>query len=268
MATAEELDARVRRLERQAELTEAHFTAAFWTALDAAYESILPHRQIVCLVCDHSGSRDDYEILTDICQFLGGRLERYRCPACECVFGPLKYIDLSDDFVSSDIRVIYSRYSEADSTQAEIATFQSLGPRPDGLYLDWGCGGAWSQTISQLRAHGWNVWGYDLGAEPGEFVTNRLEKFAVKFDGIFSNNVIEHFRNPMKEFRALHEVLKPGGVMAHSSPCYEYAYAFTRSHTLFLMGKSPHVLAERTGFKVIDRVQRGEYINVVFARTD
>ncbi len=269
MPTAEELDARIRWLERQAELTEAHFTAAFWTALDAAYDSILSHRPIICPICNHTDQRNNYEILIDNCQFLGGRLERYHCPECECVFGPLKYIDLSDEFVSRDTQVVYSRYSEADSTATEITTFQSLRPVRDGLYLDWGCGGVWSKTISHLRSNGWNVWGYDLGAEvAGEFVTNRRENFVAKFNGIFSNNVIEHFRNPIGEFRAFRDLLKPGGVMAHSSPCYEYTYAFTRSHTLFLMGKSPHVLAERTGFKVIDRVQQGEYINVVFARTD
>jgi SAM-dependent methyltransferase len=269
MPAEEDLEARLRWLERQAELTEAHFTAAFWTALDAAYDSILPQRQIVCPICGRSDRRDGYEVLLDNCNFLGGRLERYRCPDCECVFGPLKYMDLSDEFVASDLRVIYSRYSEADSTAAEIATFQSLRPKPEGLYLDWGCGGVWSHTISQLRGHGWNVWGYDPGADTaGEFVTNRRENVLAKFDGVFSNNVIEHFRNPMKEFQDLRGLLKPGGLMAHSSPCYEYTYAYTRSHTLFLMGKSPHVLAERTGFKVVDRVQQGEYINVVFARVD
>ena len=60
MPTEEELDARIRWLERQAELTETHFTAAFWTALDAAYDSILPHRKIACPICDHTDDRNNY----------------------------------------------------------------------------------------------------------------------------------------------------------------------------------------------------------------
>jgi hypothetical protein len=52
--------------------------------------------------------------------------------------------------------------------------------------------------------------------------------------------------------------------MAHSSPCYEYAYSFTRFHTLFLVGRSANVLAERTGFRILDRTRDGEYINVIF----
>jgi hypothetical protein len=52
--------------------------------------------------------------------------------------------------------------------------------------------------------------------------------------------------------------------MAHSSPCYEYAYPFTRFHTLFLLGRSAHVLAEATGFRLKNQTKDGEYINLVF----
>jgi ubiquinone/menaquinone biosynthesis C-methylase UbiE len=63
----------------------------------------------------------------------------------------------------------------------------------------------------------------------------RREEISASFDGIFSNNVIEHFRDPVAQFEEFRRVLKPGGVMAHSSPCYEYAYSCTRFHTLFLL---------------------------------
>ena len=135
------------------------------------------------------------------------------------------------------------------------------------LYLDWGCGGAWSRTISQLRREGWDVWGYEPSAEaPGDFVVNQRSAIGAQFDGIFSNNVIEHFRDPVGQFNDFHQLLKPGGKMAHSSPCYEYSYEFTRFHTLFLLGKSPEILADRTGFQVTDRVKEGEYINLVFSK--
>jgi SAM-dependent methyltransferase len=262
-----DLEARLQWLEKQVALTEAHFTNAFWTALDAAYESILTERTLVCPVCEHTARRADLEVLVDQCRFGGGKLERYRCPICDCVFGPQKYLDLSDAFVFSDCKVIYTRYSEGDSTANELRTFQSLRPAAQGLYLDWGCGGAWSQTINHLRSQGWNVWGFEPAAESaGQFVTNQRESIEVQFDGIFSNNVIEHFRRPLDEFREFQGLLKPGGLMAHSSPCYQYSYTYTRSHTLFLLGKSPQVLAERTGFRVIDQIEDGEYISFVFQR--
>jgi 2-polyprenyl-3-methyl-5-hydroxy-6-metoxy-1,4-benzoquinol methylase len=111
------------------------------------------------------------------------------------------------------------------------------------------------------------VWGYEPTAEAGrEFVATRREAISARFDGIFSNNVIEHFRDPIAQFKEFHSLLNERGMMAHSSPCYEYRYSFTRFHTLFLLGRSPDVLAERTGFKVINRIQEGEYIPYVFSR--
>lgn len=78
------------------------------------------------------------------------------------------------------------------------------------LYLDWGCGGAWSRTISQLRREGWDVWGYEPSAEaPGDFVVNQRSAIGAQFDGIFSNNVIEHFRDPVGQFNDFHQLLKP-----------------------------------------------------------
>ena len=121
--------------------------------------------------------------------------------------------------------------------------------------------------VTRLRSNNWNVWGYEPGAEAAtDFVVNRRDAISARFDGIFSNNVIEHFRNPVAQFGDFHSLLKVGGTMAHSSPCYEYAYAYSRFHTVFLVGRSPYVLAERTGFKVLDRIQEGEYINYLFER--
>ncbi len=265
----EEARAKLERLEKQVALIEAHFTDGFWKALDVAYEASLPHRRLSCLVCGHTGLPGDFKIHEDRCLFGGGKLQRYECPECDCIFGPQKYLDLDEAFVSRDYAVLYSRYSEADSTENEVRTFHTLDPRPGGAYLDWGCGGAWSRTVSSLREGGWDVLGYEPSAETaGEFVVNQREMIKSPLDGIFSNNVIEHFRDPIAQFKEFRELLKPGGKMAHSSPCYEYCYAYTRFHTVFLLGRSPHVLAERTGFKVVDSVKDGQYINYVFARVD
>jgi SAM-dependent methyltransferase len=262
-----DLEARISLLERQVVLTEAHFTDAFWKAIDLAYDASLPHRRIRCIVCDLERPRDGFDTLTDVCLFQGGRLERYRCPRCECVFGPQKYLDLDEAFVSRDYRVLYARYSESDSTGDEVRTFRTLSPKVGGVFLDWGCGGAWSRTIDQLRGEGWDVWGYEPSAEAASnFIVNQRDAIGARFDGIFSNNVIEHFRDPVASFRDFHAILKDGGTMAHSSPCYEYRYAYSRFHTLFLLGKSPHVLAERTGFKVIDSLYDGDYITYRFER--
>lgn len=244
------------------------YAGHLWQAIDNRYESVLTKAEIACIVCDHVDRRVGFVLHHDTCIFGGGKLERYECPSCGCIFGPKKYLDLPEAAVDADYRFLYSYYSEADSTPNEVRTFNSLKPAKGGLYLDWGCGGVWSRTVATLRERGFEVWGYEPSAETSEnHVVRSRDEISARFDGIFSNNVIEHFRDPVAVFRDFHGLLKEGGVMAHSSPCYAKNYTFTRFHSLFLTGRSPEVLAERTGFRVIDRIEDGEYINVVFRRS-
>jgi hypothetical protein len=100
-----------------------------------------------------------------------------------------------------------------------------------------------------LREQGFNVFGYEPSLPKAtEFVANNKAEITGRFHGIFSNNVIEHFRDPVAEFRYFHQILEEKGQMVHTSPCYDYKYSFTRFHTLFLLGRSPFLLAEKTGF--------------------
>ena len=260
-------DERIALLESELALTRQYATAAVWAALDGSYAVSLPGREIRCIICDHAALHGDWETVEDECMFGGGRLVRYRCPSCDCIFGPMKFLDLTEAFVALDYRMLYAHYSESDSTDDEIRTFRSIDPRPGATYLDWGCGGAWSRTIDTLRAEGFDVWGYEPSApDAGDFVVNHRGQISARFDGIFSNNVIEHFRDPVATFRDFHSLLKDGARMAHSSPCYDYACASTRFHSLFLLGRSPDVLAERTGFRVVGRERDNDTINVIYER--
>lgn len=258
------IEERLERLERQLHLVEKFSSRSFWQALDQAYESILPLAELRCIICSHCDQRSGYKVLTARCQFGGGKLERYQCPKCDAVFGPQKYLDLSEEIVGLDYQILYSRYQESDSTHNEIRTFRSLKPERGGLFLNWGCG-TWCKTIPTLREEGFDVWGYEPSlSETGHFMVRSKGEISAKFDAIFSNNVIEHFRDPIAQFIEFRSYLKPGGKLAHSSPCYNYEYEFTRFHTIFLVGRSPHVLAERTGFKAEKIVEDGEYTNFVY----
>jgi hypothetical protein len=258
---------RIAAVESHLSIVESHYRTAFWHALDAAYDISLPLSDIKCIVCEHTDKRSGYEILTDNCIFGGGKLERYRCPSCDCIFGAQKYLDLDENFVNVDYQLLYARYSEGDTTSNEIRTFHSMAPAKDRTYLDWGCG-ANSKALASIREEGFSVVGFEPSIRASTTrILKRREEISVRFDGIFSNNVIEHFRSPISLFNDFHGLLKEDGVMAHSSACYEYAYPFTRFHTLFLLGRSPHILAERTGFKVKNIVKDGEYISYLFSKT-
>lgn len=263
------LEESIAKLDRQLGLVEKYAIAGFWNALDAAYRTSTKARMIECIVCGHTGTAGGFDQHVSRCDFGGGELVRHGCPKCGCIFGPLKYLDLDESFVNADYQLLYSRYSEGNSTENEIKAFQTLAPAPGALFLDWGCGGVWSKTIETLRSAGHDVWGYEPSAEVSSgFVVNHLDQISAKFDGIFSNNVIEHFRDPLAQFRYFASILKPGGKMAHQSPCYAYAYANTRFHTLFLLGDSPHVLAERTGFKAERVPAATDSINYVYTKLE
>lgn len=177
-------------------------------------------------------------------------------------------LEAPDALLRADYTLLYEDYSEAGGTESELRAFRSLRPVPGGAYLDWGCG-RWSRTIRLVRDEGYDAWGFAPSAPPangGGFVVGDRAAVTGRFDGLFSNNVIEHMLRPVEEFRFFHGILKPRARMAHALPCYRYAYPFTRFHTLFLTGDSPAVLAERGGFRIVDREEDGEFINLVFER--
>jgi SAM-dependent methyltransferase len=179
----------------------------------------------------------------------------------------MKYLDLPEPIVEADYRLLYQSYTEGDSTEQELRAFHALDPKPGGLYLNWGSG-AWSTSVERLRAEGWDVWGYEPHAETSSpFVVKTRGEVSARFDGVFSNNVIEHLRDPAAQFRAFQSVLKPGGRMAHASPCYDWRYPFTRFHVFFPMGRAPEALAARTGYRVVGREDDGDYRVRVFETT-
>ena len=241
-----------------------YLVSVYGRLVDLHYERALVARVVVCPLCGFSAARAGFGLHASECQFDGSRIERYGCPDCDLVFGPLKMLDLTPAQLAAEYRMLYSYYREADSTVSEIRAFQACRPRKGGVYLNWGCG-AWSATIEQLRSEGWDVWGYEpIVPSESPFVVNSRAELSARFAGIFSNNVIEHLQDPAGELRAMSEHLAPGGALAHASPCYELRYENTRFHLFFYLGRSVEMLAERAGLGVGSRERDGEYMHVVF----
>lgn len=242
-------------------------TSGFWRLFDEAYGRLGRDLCPACPACGEARALEQYGTRTDEDVFGGGKLTRLLCPGCDAGFGPLGAIYAPADFIAADYRLLYSGYSEADSTLDEVRAFEALNPRPDGLYLNWGAG-AWSRSVEVLRDRGFDVWGYEPNAlQSRPFVVSRREEISAKFDGIFSNNVLEHFTEPLESFRDMRSCLRPGGAMAHATPCYEWCYAHTRFHVFFPIGRSAAVLAKRSGFQVAARVDDGEFRLWVYEMT-
>ena len=134
--------------------------------------------------------------------------------------------------------------------------------------MDFGTGGKWSKTVKKLRSQGFDVYGYDpYSASASKYVFNNLEDFeSSKFDGIMTNNVLEHLIDPVSTNRMIYKLLKDDGILVHSSACFDFEYEWSRFHTFFFLGKSAELLAKRSGFSILEWHQSGEIKSCVMQK--
>jgi hypothetical protein len=262
-----------------------HRIALRWAIVDDL-DRRLPYRDTLqCPLCGHQGgaarpaaghgsgqaqqlsaSLSSFSTRVSYCIFGGGDLIRYACPSCDLIFGPEKMLALSEHALAEEYEWHYRAYREGDSTEQELRAFYALKPRRDGIYLNWGAGD-WSRTLDVLRSEGWNAVGFEphpsgAPARPG-VMTDWRQISAMRFDGIFSNNVLEHLRYPLRELRVMAGLLAPGGRMSHATPCFAYRYEFTRFHIFFYLGRSQSLLAQKSGLSIVSHEADGDFINLV-----
>ena len=243
-----------------------HQITSHWRLVDLIASQQPPVPTLCCALCGHSAPADQFTPYSTQCQFGGGRLLRHQCPACDVIFGAQKMLALNAAELSAEYDVHYRIFTEGDSTDQEIRAFYALDPQPGGRYLNYGAG-AWSRSVELLRAQGWDITAYEPTAsaqqQPG-LITQPEALAALRFDGIYSNNVLEHLRQPVDTLRQLASVLNPGGRMSHATPCYEYLYEYTRFHLFFFLGRSRNYLAQHAGLDICHSTVDGHYMNTVY----
>jgi hypothetical protein len=240
-----------------------HQIAQKWSLVDVMERELAGrHATRQCPLCGHEGDQAAFGQLTSHCIFGGGHLIRHSCPDCSLVFGPDKMLSLTEHELSQDYEWHYKVYDEADSTLVELQAFYALKPVKDGVYLNYGAG-AWSSSVPQLRAEGWNVFAYEPHAaasgETDYVINDHTQLQQMRFDGIFSNNVLEHLRWPVRELAAMAALLKADGRMSHVTPCYDYLFEFTRFHLFFYVGSSRYLLIDKAGLEEISYSEVGNF---------
>jgi Methyltransferase domain len=244
--------------------------ALYWRLIDHQDSFKVMPEELQCELCKHTAPAILFKNFQSNCMFGGGRLVRHQCPACDVIFGPDKILTLTAEELTQEYNLHYSAYKEGESKEREIRAFNSLKPRKDGIYLNYGSG-SWSSTVPTLRQEGWNVVAYEphtAAATSDWCISDANELSKIKFDGIFTNNVLEHFRNPVLELEKISSYLKPGGKMAHATPCYDYLYEFTRFHIFFFLGRSRSFLIEKAGLKEEEFIVDGDFMNLILSRLD
>lgn len=249
--------------EREKNLLK-HQIAAKWELIHRLNAAQPEADSLTCALCGHTAPLDAFATFDTECIFGGGHLHRHQCPECDVIFGSQLMLALDAAALSREYEWHYQVFTEGDSTEQEIRAFHALQPRRDGTYLNWGAG-AWSSSVARLREDGWNIVGYephDSAAVPG-MVRSWAELSQMQFDGILSNNLLEHLRQPVADLKTMASLLKPGGLMSHATPCFEYRFEFTRFHLFFFLGRSRRWLVEQAGLEWVDYQTEGDFMNLV-----
>lgn len=236
-------------------------TAQLATALAATITHDWPAR-VVCRVCGVEIDTRAARRFTCAAMFTSATLERVRCPACDVVFGPWSLISASPHALGDLYGLLYRVYSEGTTITWQEKAFYLLNPARCGVYLNYACG-EWIAGVQRLRSIGWNVWGYEpyLNAArcPPDRAAGLVDQIETTgetaFDGIFTHNFLEHPQDPRAFFAELHRLLKPGGVMVHSTPCFELRFDGSPFHLYFFVGRSFDALCGATGFDVVERLE-------------
>lgn len=239
-----------------------------WFLIDQ-WEKKNPPLVDFCPICEAKIDISGLKKFESYCKFGGGILMRYQCNHCQVLFGPIKMLNLTPEELSKEYEIHYSVFSEGDSSEAEIRAFNLLRPVKTGKYLNFGSG-AWSKSTEHLRTLGYNVYNFEptmSASEQNDYTFNSYSALeGIHFDGIFSNNVLEHLRFPKDTFTKLSKILASKGRMVSATPCYDYLYEYTRFHLFFYLEDSYKKLFDERMFQEIEMIRDGEFIALVLEK--
>lgn len=212
-----------------------------------------------CPICGSVVSAPGQIVRRPIGLFDIGPIVRYRCGDCDAVFGPMSVMAMASDRLIAEYKLLYSVYSEPDTTRYQLETFRALRPRQSEKILNYACGN-WKKGIRDLLSEGFDVYGYEpcLPKQHPRIATSLAELSAGSFNCVFSHNYIEHVQSPIEQFVAWKRLLGAGGRMAHSTACFQYLFDESPFHVCYLLGRSMERLAERVGLQICERHTRGQ----------
>jgi hypothetical protein len=147
-----------------------------------------------------------------------------RCPNCRLVFVPRRFwLSFKEEKAVYDLHqndpndAGYRRFL----SRLTAPLLQQLKPGQTGL--DFGCGPG-SALAAIMAGGGHRMECYD------PFYCDDRDVFKQTYDFICATEVVEHFRQPAKEFTTLFEILKPGGWLGIMTKRVKNAAAFKNWH--------------------------------------
>jgi 2-polyprenyl-3-methyl-5-hydroxy-6-metoxy-1,4-benzoquinol methylase len=174
-----------------------------------------------CNICEQA-SGDDVEqaaVRSNVRKFAQEKFVVWRCPHCASLHARDE-VDLAHYYAEYPFHKLQEVRKDAKADVMVRAIYRNLlsrlraaGLRQDHALLDYGCGSG--EFLAYLREQGFSdVSGYD------EYSEKYADKRALSrsYDCVMSQDVIEHVPEPRAFVRQMHELTKPGGVIAIGTP--------------------------------------------------
>ncbi|GEM_PF-2226422 len=228
-----------------------------------------------CPVCDHSATRrihfPEYPEPFAHCPSWPAH-EKFYCHACVFLW--------SDRFHGASLADIGREYVKCN-TDAQRRPNERMRASPrlldhllawtDGRrFLEYGVGYN-TPYIDEVRELGLDLWGCDVSeAVPYSSHVLKLPSAMTKlqkspFDGVFSQDVVEHFGAPIEDHVRLRSLLRPGGMILSSTPVLErvwngrspirrHIWLWTPWHTAVYSTQSMAIIARRAGLEFVATV--------------
>jgi hypothetical protein len=212
-----------------------------------------------CRICDFKFKLESSLERKNICNFAGSKccnetvLVRFECPNCHVIAGPIRMLELNSEDLHAEYQNLYKWWNDGDTGIFEFRSLQEI--YRGGSYLNWGSGARDPQLLSLLEQSNIQSYHYDLSPnislKNNEMIIKDISKFEKFFDGIYSNNMVEHLLDPVEEFKTMNRSLKMGGLMSHRSDCWNDSHPHTHFHTYLNLINVAHVIAEKSGFSIL-----------------
>jgi SAM-dependent methyltransferase len=240
-------------------------------------------RQRVHVACDLCGT-DDPGLLFEKETFRYVRCRRcglvYVTPRLQAIIERQKeFYEGLADYSGGFGKLVAKEYSGHRSKKLRAEAVKYLRYHITGHILDIGCG-----LGGFLRAASEQGWQHPEGIEiapqaagyVGRFFPVRTEPIeevhyeANRFDVVRLNNVIEHLSSPKAVVRAVHRILRPGGLFAFSTPNFdslsvaiwgrEWLYFGGDDHIYLFGPKTLTRLLEDSGFRAVRVRTKGVHL--------
>ncbi|XMB85116.1 class I SAM-dependent methyltransferase [Mycoplasmatota bacterium WC44] len=161
-----------------------------------------------------------------------------------------------DDLIDVSLEMDhYSKHDNNFENKGYVKMFNDLLDQIDdyidysGLILDYGCGPG--PVLSELmKQRGGTVKTYDL------YFPHSEDYSEYHYDIITVTEVIEHFKQPLKDLKKIVNLLKPNGklvirTMFIQEPFFDWWYRRDYTHVTYYNDKVFEFIAEKFGLKII-----------------